>query len=47
LAIDADTHPIIPFFEDLNFSPSAQLGNDFSAGLIPDIELVRVYVLIN
>jgi hypothetical protein len=47
LAIDAYAYPIIPFFENLNFGSSAQLGNDFSAGLIPDIELVHIYVLIN
>jgi hypothetical protein len=47
LAIDAYAYPIIPFFENLNFGSSTQLGNDFSAGLIPDIELVHIYVLIN
>jgi hypothetical protein len=47
LAINAYAHPILPFFETLNFVSTAQLGNDFSAWLIPDIELVRIYVLFN
>ncbi|CAI8907828.1 hypothetical protein EMIT0P218_30234 [Pseudomonas sp. IT-P218] len=46
LAIDAYAYPLVSFFKDLHLISALKLGNDFSAGLISDVELVCADVLV-
>lgn len=46
LAINAYAYPLVSFFKYLHLISALKLRNDFSAGLIPDVELVGAHVLV-